>query len=179
MLNHFMIDLETMGIRPTSAIVSIGIAHFNQTDVLDSFYTPVNLSSCLAHGLTQDQSTVDWWAKQSIEARSAWQTDDAPTLSEALTAMYKWMVCKGSVKTNAPWGNAASFDLVLLANAFRAIEADPPWVFYNEQCYRTIKNIFKIGETPRQGTHHNALDDAFHQARHLNRILAIHKIPLP
>lgn len=179
MLDHFMIDLETMGIRPTSAIVSIGITHFDQEKILGEFYTPVSLTSCLEHGLTQDQSTIDWWAKQSVEARAAWQTEDAPTLTDGLTLMYKWMASKGSSKNAAPWGNAASFDLVLLNNAFKAIEADPPWIFYNEMCYRTLKNMFKVGAMTRRGTHHNALDDAVFQTQHLHRILAVHKIQLP
>lgn len=58
---HIMIDLETMGVRPSSAVVSIGCVEFMQTDVISVFYTPVSLESCLKAGLTTDESTVKWW----------------------------------------------------------------------------------------------------------------------
>lgn len=177
-MKHFMIDLETIGIRPTSAIVSIGIVHFDQDTIIDQFYTKVSLADCLDKGLTQDQSTMDWWAKQSVEARAAWQGDDAPSLQEALTIMTRWMGIHGTVKENCPWGNGADFDLVLLKNAYDAINADPPWQFYNHHCFRTLKNLFQVGAMQRRGTHHNALDDAVYQTQWLHRILAVHKIKL-
>ena len=179
MKKHFMIDLETMGLRPTSAIVSIGITHFDKDRILDSFYTPVSLQSCLAAGMTTDPSTEKWWSEQSLEARSAWQVDTAPKLLDALTDMTKWMLSYGTHKENCPWGNGSDFDLVLLQNAFAAIDADPPWQFWNHYCFRTLKNMFDVAKMTRRGTHHNALDDATFQTQYLHRILAVHKIALP
>ena len=178
MKSHFMIDLETMGIRPTSAIISIGIALFNQDTIIDTFYSPVSLQSCLLAGLTTDKSTEDWWAKQSVEARAAWQVEDAPTLPAVLSKMTAWMRSHSSQKESCPWGNGADFDLILLKNAFNAIDADPPWEFYNHHCFRTMKNMFTVGPQPRSGTHHNALDDAISQTHHLHRILTVHKLTL-
>jgi exodeoxyribonuclease VIII len=179
MKKHFMIDLETMGIRPTSAIVSIGIVLFDQEYIRDKFYTNVSLASCKVLGLTTDLSTENWWAQESVEARAAWQSDDAPPLLEALTLMTQWMDSHAGHKEVAPWGNGADFDLVLLKNAFDAIDADPPWEFYNHHCFRTMKNMFEVAKSPRTGTHHNALDDAETQALHLQRILKVHNLKLP
>lgn len=176
---HVMLDLETMGLQPNAAIISIGAVHFGQEDIFSEFYTSVSLKSCLDHGLTQDQSTVDWWMKQSVEARSAWQTPDAPQLMEALTQFTVWLRSFGSEKEICPWGNGADFDLVLLGSAHRALQVDPPWRYYNHHCFRTMKNMFNVPDFPRQGTHHNALDDAKHQARHLQRIMAKFNLQLP
>jgi len=171
---HFMIDLETMDTAPTAAPVSIGVVYFDREKALDTFYTPVNLSSCLAAGLTQSMATVDWWAKQSIEARSAWQTPDAPTLLEALTRLSRWLAAHASTSDTAPWGNAASFDVVILENAFKAVGADAPWRFWNHMCFRTVKSMFPHVATPvRSGTHHNALDDAVFQTEHLLNIIRV------
>jgi len=178
LLKHFMIDLETMGVRPTSAIVSIGVVHFDKTSVLGEFYTPVSLADCLKHGLTQDQSTIDWWAKQPAEARDAWQRPDAPPLADALVKMSRWMQTFATPKFICPWGNGSDFDNVLMVNAFNALSADPPWKFYNHHCFRTMKNMFQVADVPRQGTHHNALDDAHHQVRHFQSILQVHNLDL-
>lgn len=173
-----MIDLETMGLRPTSAIVSIGIVHFAQTEIIAKFYTPVSLASCKEFGLTTDKSTEEWWAKQSDEARKAWDQPDAPTLDMALSKMARWMREWASPRDICPWGNGADYDLVLLANACRAIEVETPWPYYNHHCFRTMKNMFEVEPSARVGTYHNALDDAITQTNHLHRILDQYKIRL-
>lgn len=176
---HVMIDLETMGLEPNAAIVSIGAVHFTKTEILGEFYTPVSLKSCLDSGLTTTQSTVDWWMKQSVEARMAWQTEDAPTLSTALIEFNNWIRQVGRDSEICPWGNGVDFDIVLMVSAHRALGVDPPWRFYNHHCFRTMKNMFNVATFPRQGTHHHALDDAKHQAIHLQRILTNHSLELP
>lgn len=173
-----MIDLETMGVRPTSAIVSIGAVEFTATEILKVFHTPINLESCFEAGLTADQSTIDWWAKQSDEARSSWESPDAPPLEIALATFSQWIRDLGSGDI-CPWGNGADFDLVLLTNAYRAFDAEPPWKFYNQHCFRTLKNLFYVGNVARYGVHHNAADDAIHQVNHLHQILALHNLKLP
>ena len=167
---HIMIDLETMGIRPSSAIVSIGAVHFNETEILSEFHVPISLASSVELGLTTDQSTVNWWMKQSSEARSSWQREDAATLPTALEQFCAWVRKVSLPSQIRPWGNGADFDLVLLKSSFEVISADPPWRYYNHRCYRTVKGLFPVPDVPRQGTHHNALDDAKHQARVLQSI---------
>lgn len=181
-----MIDLETMGLRPNAAIVSIGVVKFQQLPgsqlditVQSTFHVSVSLKSCLDHGLTTDQSTVDWWSKQSAQARSSWQREDAPPLLEALTQLTQWMMVGCSESQNVPWGNGADFDLVLLKSAYNSISADPPWRYYNQKCFRTVKSLFPVAEVPRQGTHHNALDDAMYQTEVLRSIVRVHNLVLP
>lgn len=194
-MKHVMLDLETMGLRPNAAIVSIGAVHFegvtdqslshgtvlgnNDLRVVDSMHVAVSLKSCLDAGLTTDQSTVDWWSKQSAEARSSWQQEGAPTLEDALTSLSAFVRRMGSEKDVCPWGNGADFDLVLLKSAYGALGADPPWRYWNHRCYRTVKGLFPVAEIPRQGTHHNALDDAVHQVATLRQIVRTHRLRLP
>jgi inhibitor of KinA sporulation pathway (predicted exonuclease) len=48
------------------------------------------------------------------------------------------------------------------------------WKFYNNRCYRTLKNLPAAKGTTIDrgtGTHHNALDDAVSQAKHAVQIL--------
>lgn len=178
MKKHIMIDLETMGLRPNAAIVSIGATHFDATSIFDKFHTPVSLKSCVDLGLVTDQGTVDWWAKQSDGARSSWDVVDAPDLMTALGKFSEWLRSHGSIAELCPWGNGADFDLVLLKSAYNALEADPPWKFWNHHCFRTVKNLFPHDdrEVARAGTHHNALDDAIYQTEVLQNILKRHQL---
>lgn len=178
MKRHVMIDLETMGLRPTSAILSIGAVHFDHVGVIDKFYTAISLKSCQAAGLTVDQSTVNWWSKQTDDARKAWDQADAPSLYQGMKAFYQWCQRVAADKYLCPWGNGADFDLVLLKNAFDALDVEPPWRYYNHHCFRTMKNVMPVEPPAREGTHHNALDDAIYQVQYLQKILREYRVPL-
>jgi hypothetical protein len=128
------------------------------------------MADCLELGLTVTQSTVDWWNKQPQEARAAWDIQNPPKLQDVLTELNLWMRTFTKDEYICPWGNGADFDLVILKSAYEAVGADPPWKYYNHHCYRTLKNLAtsKVpngGLPRREGVHHNALDDAIHQAK--------------
>lgn len=164
-MNNIMLDLETMGNGSNAAIIAIGAVRFD-ADVTDKFYETIKLDSSVAHGLEIDPATVMWWMKQSDEARSQFErlSDHLPTVLMQFTA---WIGSKAIV-----WGNGSDFDNVILANAYKKCGIDVPWKFYNNRCYRTIKNLNRDIKMDRIGTHHNAVDDAESQARHLMRILS-------
>ena len=63
--------------------------------------------------------------------------------------------------------NGAAFDNVILASAYRRNGTRQPWQFLNDRCYRTMKAQYPAVKMQRNGTHHNAVDDAESQARHL------------
>ena len=46
-----------------------------------------------------------------------------------------------------------------------------PWTFWQERDLRTLKGLSPDLRIERSGTHHNALDDALHQARLVQHIL--------
>ncbi len=48
---------------------------------------------------------------------------------------------------------------------------EEPWNFWNNRCYRTLKNLHPKIELVRTGVHHHALADAKTQALHLLEIL--------
>ena len=52
-----------------------------------------------------------------------------------------------------------------------AYRIKPAWPYRNNRCYRTLKGLLPAIELERSGTHHNALDDAITQARHLQKIV--------
>jgi len=168
-----MLDLETMGTGPDAAIVAIGAVHFNvhTRTIVDSFYTPVSLADAARCGGAIDPDTVVWWLKQNDRARAA-ISGQGKLLEDALFDFQLYLDGKGIRSQIVIWGNGADFDNVILAGAYRRLGLKVPWEFWNNRCYRTLKSMHRHIPMQRSGTHHNALDDAESQARHLMDILA-------
>lgn len=170
--NHAMVDLETLGTKPYSPILSIGACAFrcdNDEPISDLFYQAVDLESCLELGLRPEAGTIKWWIAQASEAkRAAFSDPEAVKLPLALDAFTEWL----NSRPMTLWGNSARFDMGLLEAAYKACGKLVPWNFWNEGCYRTLKNLpmAKPIQIQRVGQHHNALDDALTQALHLRQI---------
>ena len=177
MSTAIMIDLETLGTTANSVIVSIGAVRFNLDaghvfDELESdkFYIVVDMDSQAERYISTD--TMKWWDEQSPEARDVF---DQPStdITLALVGLGAFIAATpGDVQV---WSNGADFDLPMLAHAYSQYGVALPWKPYAGRCYRTYKNLPGARAVPmvRQGEHHNALDDAIDQARHLCAIHAV------
>ncbi|EOJ2773767.1 TPA: 3'-5' exoribonuclease [Klebsiella pneumoniae] len=177
---HVMVDLETMGKKHNAPIVAIGAVVFDPATVSigESFYKVVCLESSVNWGAVIDPSTVIWWLKQSSEARSAIVNDDAIPLQDALLQFREFVsdnVAGGSKKAQV-WGNGASFDNSILRSSYDCIAEDYPWEYWND---RDVRTMVELGQAisfdpkttiPFEGSRHNALADAIHQARYVSAI---------
>ena len=177
---HVMVDLETMGKKHNAPIVAIGAVVFDPAtgSIGESFYKVVCLESSVNWGAVIDPSTVIWWLKQSSEARSAIVNDDAIPLQDALLQFREFVsdnVAGGSKKAQV-WGNGASFDNSILRSSYDCIAEDYPWEYWNDRDVRTMVELGQaIGFDPKttipfEGSRHNALADAIHQARYISAI---------
>ena len=95
-MNHCMIDLETLGTQPGSIILSIGAVLFDPTKAPheclgEEFYYVIGKPTCLAAGLTFSQDTLDWWKKQSPEARKVLTQSEDP--NESISLKRCWICC--------------------------------------------------------------------------------------
>ena len=168
-----MLDLETMGNGPLAAIAAIGAVEFD-TDtgaIGRKFYAPVSLESSVAAGGVIDASTVVWWMQQDLAARKLF-SEKGQNIAEALQAFSTWVAQCGDADDVHVWGNGAAFDNVILASAYRRLSLSLPWRFWNDRCYRTMRDQFPGVELQRVGTYHNAVDDAESQARHMLAMFA-------
>lgn len=175
MKTRIMLDLETLGTAPGSAILAIGAVKFTGGEVYADFYERVDLKSCIAAGLVMDPDTVMWWLGQPDGPRLE-ITKKGLNLASVLQRFAEWVWSIHGRDDDGKWeiemwGNGAAFDNTLLAAAYRALDLTPPWKFSNDRCYRTVKNLYPDIPMPRTGTHHNALDDARSQAMHLMAML--------
>lgn len=167
-MQDIMIDLETMGVTADAAIVAIGAQAFDLTtgQLGDAFYRCVDLGSAVANGGTIDPSSMMWWLSQGDEARGALLANRRP-LGQVLLDFGDFCRQQGPAEALRVWGNGADFDCVILASAYRRFHLTRPWGPFGNRCYRTIKSLHRDIKLERTGTHHNALDDAISQARHL------------
>lgn len=160
-MRDLMIDVETLGSRPGSVILSIGAVYFDaETGELGKeFYAAIKPSSCIEAGLTTDIETMLWWMNQPPEAQDAAFSGDR-FLAGALGEFGLFAV---SGQPSRVWAKPPSFDLVLLEAAMRACKLSPPWHFRTHRDCRTLFDITGVSQ-PTVGVAHNALDDAKSQA---------------
>lgn len=166
-----MLDLETMSTRSDAAIISIGAVKFwlnvKQTEFTTDqlFYKAIDLTSSVEFGLHIDPETIKWWVQQGDTARNVLKTTNH---LEATLNSFSFFVPENAYI----FGNGATFDNVILRNAYRAVKRSYPVSYKYDVCYRTM---CKLVDTPPiekfEGTKHCAIDDAINQTKHLMRIL--------
>lgn len=160
-MRDLMIDIETLGNRPGSIILSIGAVTFDaETGAIgDDFYASIDSETAAAVGLTSDVSTMIWWLKQSKEASDAAFSGTQP-IGAALEDFAAFVLQR---EPSRVWAKPPSFDLVMIEAAFRACDIQIPWHFATHRDCRTIFDLTATKPTVA-GTAHNALDDAKAQA---------------
>jgi len=164
-----MLDLETWGTKANAVVISIGACIFdpNSDEILDRFYVAIDADSCVSSGLTMDVSTLLWWMAPDRDApRQKWLAQEKVDIYTALEGFAQWC------PDGCVWGNGASFDNAILSSAYTALQITQPWKFWNDRCYRTLKGLAPAVKLEREGTHHDALDDAVYQAKHMQAVVA-------
>lgn len=168
-MKDFSIDLETMGTMPYSALIAIGVQQFDRRsgNMGETFEITISPTDCVRQGLRMDPHTVMWWMGQSDEARAPFVAGGGATLHYALGALDGYLSKAGFDGSSCVWGNGSGFDINLLEDAYRAIDARIPWKFWQARDVRTAVDLMRLDKAlyRHDGVHHNALDDARNQAR--------------
>lgn len=174
-ITHAMVDLETLGNTSDAVVLSIGAVLFSvERGIFGDFYTTVDPQSCVAAGLTLSVSTIMWWMQQGDVARKAVRAPGV-SLGAALADFAEFLAEHKEVRV---WGNGATFDNVILANAYGKAEFKRPWSYKHDRCYRTLAAQHPDVQIEYIGTAHNALDDARNQAQRLLEIARIKNLYL-
>ena len=168
-MQNCMIDIETLGTRPGSVILSIGAVEFDVHDGLGrEFYVEISRYSSEHAGFRTDQATLDWWSKQEGEAQTLLERTGRGGLMphRALIELQNWLPPDPLV-----WGCGAAFDNAMIAEACAIVGRPPAWSFRNDRCYRTLKALVPSLPLVHQGVLHHGLDDARSQAIHACTLL--------
>jgi DNA polymerase III epsilon subunit-like protein len=168
--SHVMIDLETLGTEPGCCVISIGAVAFDpRGNILtkNTFYSELDYIDQQDMGLTVCPETRKWWQEQSPQAQEALQGIE--DLGDALKELAEWLPDDCKV-----WGNGATFDISILEHCYRVYNIEIPWKFWNIRDCRTVKDMYESHrggwDKKAGGTKHNALDDAIHQAKYINKM---------
>jgi exodeoxyribonuclease VIII len=167
-----MLDIETLGVRCGSVILSIGACVFGRAygPQHDTFHMHLNAEQQMAMGATMDASTVLWWLDQSDIARRAIAAGQENAVSPlaALEGLTKWLDKEAPVTaTRRIWANGTDFDLALLTELYRKFGRKAPWPYNGARDMRTILDVVGKKATdlvPAPAGAHDALVDAVYQA---------------
>lgn len=173
---EIMVDLETLGRRAGCVVLSIGAVVFDKDGLHQEFYTALPIGRQKKVHLHVDRETEDWWNRQSVQARKVFDECGAlkdEDLYAGMDAWKSWLKKLGGKRSLALWGNGSDFDNAILIALHHHTGTETPWEFWNNRCYRTLKNLpgAKDVKVERAGTYHNALDDAKTQAEHAIRVM--------
>lgn len=170
---YLMIDVECLDVKSSAVIVSIGAVVFDKNGLNNAkFYLPVDIQSAIDVGCTISGNTLQWFMRQSNEARAVFQDKSAVPLKTASIGLknYVYKTCS-SYRNIHMVGNSARFDLGIIENAYHACDLEPFWNPFLERDYRTYKNLKGAKPITRHSggnsATHNSLQDALEQAEHL------------
>jgi len=158
-----MVDLETLDTGPDAHVLSIGACVMDNE--LQQFYSVPGIDN---QGRSVNDDTIDWWLKQSKQARNESFRSTSVTLEQSLVSFANWWK---SIKATRIWAHGKDFDVTILTHAYQQYELKCPWRFWLTQDTRTLikfsEKLFdgENFEPDRTGTYHNALDDAIFQAK--------------
>lgn len=166
-MKDIMIDIETLGTTYGCAVLSIGAVRFdrNTGEIGDKFYASMG-QQAQKYGHAS-QATLDWWEQQSSEAKEAAfsGTEDPVAVANTLASRID--------KNDFVWGNGSIFDITILESWFSSVDVAVPWKFWNVRDVRTVVDLspLNVKDFIREGVHHNALDDAIHQAKYVSAMI--------
>ena len=171
-MNHAMIDLETLSTKSDAAILSVGVAVFNDAQgVIDSAGWALAPTSIHGH---IDPATIQWWAQSDKDGVREFSFNGKFT---SLSAAFELKSLVAKHNCGCVWAKDPDFDVVILRNWWERVGktegvnlGEFPFGFWTTRSVRTIVDEAKrLGHDPNKASGfyaaHNPVDDAVSQAR--------------
>lgn len=177
---HFMVDLETTDVSPSTHILSLAIVMFDpftrrEPNKLFTRHHKFGLTD--QKGGTVSCSTLEWWMKTNpayFQELCAEPPEHAPTLADTLSDISSWFEdIRDSDKKVRVWCTG-TFDVDILNNAFRRLFGiTTPLVRYHEvrdvRVMRQVMSDFGLEEQEWPASH-NAYDDCLRQIDYVRTV---------
>lgn len=161
---HFMLDFETLGNGKNACVIQIGACQFDRDtgEILDKFSLNIDAESAIQSGAEMDASTVLWWLQQSKEAITAVTRDPLTHIFQGFSELNEFLS-----RAETVWSHA-TFDFVILTETLKRLNLKPKFHYKVARDIRTLVDLSGINSKalPREGTHHNALDDCIYQVKY-------------
>lgn len=160
---NVMCDIETLGTKPGSIILSIALVPFRTNMILDNFYVKIDVNSSIkAEFHEPDPSTIKWWAQlpENVQTEAFSGGID---VKDAFAQLQDYI--KNLPGTPVIWGNGCGFDNELIKWGLNHLNIEIPWSYKDDADYRTMCRLFKNKVAYIKPTMaHSALADAIAQA---------------
>lgn len=178
-----MIDLETLSTHTNAAIIEIGAVEFNKEtgEVGEKFNVIIEPSDWCKNDRHVDGETIQWWFKQTNDARKRFVTKQKDieycTLKLALEKLRYFIMDCDTVdddKDVVVWGNGSTMDITILESAYEYFDIEIPWKFWSVNDVRTIVDLNPIVKTETKfntGIQHSAVGDCLHQIKYLTNTI--------
>jgi len=163
-----MIDIKTLGTSLDSVVLSIGAVKFDLAGrgLSTEFHERLNVASQEYAGRRAYGDTAIWWLKQSNDAQKMLLSMPETGVCAALAELRNF--CDGA---EGVWGNGTMFDNAIVKDLCKSVGVIDPWHYRLDRCYRTLKSLVPHIKPPEHDfVAHDALEDAKHQALHLQLI---------
>ena len=164
-----MIDLETLATGNDAVVLTLGAVKFDphtNQDPYDPLYFKIEIDEQTALGRVIDPNTVEWWSKQPQEAQDeAFAEDGRISMDEATNQLSRFIV--GS---NKIWAQGTMFDIGILENFYKMIGKPAPWAYWQIRDSRTVGDMGDYSAKTDNKVAHNALADAYSQAKGVQSI---------
>lgn len=175
-MRDLMLDVECGGTGNRGALMGVGAVFFDENSSATGaeFYRAVNLATAVRRGGELDPSTFVWWLNQPDEVRQAviWNTY---AIEDVMAEFREFVVANCRPEDVYVWGCSPTFDCEKVRFAMGQCGVETPWKYFNERCYRTIRERNLIVPQDERFGLHNALADAKYQAAHLQKIRTFHR----
>jgi hypothetical protein len=134
----FCLDLETLGVESTSAILSLGMTYFDPSKPLsmrqlfkDSIFIKFDVQEQIRmYNRTREKSTLDWWSKQCDYAKrtNLLPSDKDVGTAEGVQRLRDWFNAKPNAKDEMVWVRG-HLDQPVFESLLRAM-GEPPFISY-------------------------------------------------
>ncbi len=164
---HAMVDIETLGTKPNSVVLTVGGCKFDPfslADPYDYFIMRLDVDEQTAQGRFVDDRTLAWWGRQAPEIQEeAFSLENRIDIKTFCTTFNKWLV-----GVDIKWAQGPRFDYGILESLFDDFDHHINWAYWQEADSRTIFNLMpgdpRKDAQGNQTGHHDALADAIVQA---------------
>ena len=127
----FTIDFETCSLSANAAVMQVAIVPWLRSNDVDPFCNDqsiqpfvgfVDLRSCVMEGFDFDQSTVEWWKRQSDAAKSAVLGGEPKPIADVFDDMFGYLrrtVKDYGLRSVCLWCQGPDVDIAIVRNLAR------------------------------------------------------------
>lgn len=163
-MKDVMLDFETLGNGKDKCLCQVGAVYFDRTtgELGPSYKATIDAASHEKFGGKLDASTVYWWLAQSEEARKSILGEGKIDIVTAMAELNEFLRDAERI-----WSHA-TFDFVTLLDTLKQVGVKPSFSYKAGLDIRTLVYLsgLSVSDIPREGVHHDALEDCKHQVKY-------------